>query len=221
MPLFHKDVSFPQDDLPVGYFRNAIPHSFSFAQTPIPIMPTSGSSDTTQFSPFFISTDGVYDLSYILSSYVSGSVQEAIFKYKPDLLGVGDTILNQNWASPSNSTRVISGVLMMKGYYWICLRVSTGGQASTYTNTTNSSAGGAVDMGFYTNRIKLNGQAIITGAQRCFLLYDNSVNPAVVITSNGSLSDFSPYQNVTNKYLSTFGAAPAIPHIRIKTKRVS
>lgn len=220
MPLYHKDVALPQDDLPVGYMRNGIAATTSFSQAQIPIVPTSGATDTTQFFLIFVPNIGIFDLSYDLSSYVSGTIQEAIFTHRSDMLGVGDTILNQNWASPSNSLRTITNVKMTRGYHWMCLRVSNGGQASTYTNgTTGNLANGVSDPGFYINSKRLNGTGmLLTTQNRNYRLWDNSSNPATVVTYNGSLSDFSTYQNVSNKYLYSNNTENGPTRVRLTRK---
>jgi len=198
------------DDLPVGYFRNGVPFSLGTTQSSVPIVPSSGTTDTTSFSPFYVPTSGTYEVKYILSSYVSGNIQEAIFEYKPDLLGVGETIINQNWASPSLSTRTLSGCIMKKGIYWLCLRASNGSSAigvnALSRLTTASGVAGSPDVSFSINNFPLNGSSFALGfasnlALYQYLLWDNSTTPnATQINYNGTISDFSPYQNITSRY---------------------
>jgi hypothetical protein len=188
----------------------------------MPVMPASGSADTTTFSPFYVPNPGTYSLTYYLSSYTSGSVQEGIFTYRPDLLGVGDTILNQNWASPSISRRTIDNLVFARGHYWISLRVSNGGAASVYTNgLAGSPSSGVQDNHFYINskRINTTGFNVQTG-NRAVRLWDNSITPTpTVINYNGSLSDFTPYQSVTNKYL--FSITTEHGYVRVKLRRTA
>lgn len=198
------------DDLPVGYFRNGIPFSVGASQASVPIVPSSGATDTTSFSPFYVPTDGTYEVRYQLMSYSTGNIQEAIFAYKPDLLGVGETIINQNWASPSISTRIISNCTMRKGIYWLCLRAANGstsiGVNSCSRTVTASSIAGSPDIGFSINNFPLNGSSFSLGWSPNhnlyqYLLWDNSTTPnATQINYNGTLSDFSPYQNIQSRY---------------------
>lgn len=198
------------DDLPVGYFRNGVPFSLGTSQTSVPIVPSSGVTDTTSFSPFYVPTDGTYEVKYTLSSYTSGNIQESIFAYKPDLLGVGQTIINQNWASPSISTRTLSGCIMKKGIYWLCLRASNGsssiGAGSNSRTVTAAGVAGTPDMGFSLNSFPINGSNFSLGFASTlsayqYLLWDNSTTPnATQITYNGTISDFSPYQNIQSRY---------------------
>jgi hypothetical protein len=198
------------DDLPVGYFRNGIPFSVGTSQASVPIVPSSGATDTTSFSAFYVPTNGTYEVRYLLTSYTSGNIQEAIFEYKPDLLGVGQTIINQNWTSPSISTRIISDCIMKKGIYWLCLRASNGsssiGASCCSRTTTASSIAGSPDIGFSVNNFPLNGSGFSLGFSSAlnlyqYLLWDNSTTPnATQINYNGTLSDFSPYQNIQSRY---------------------
>ena len=198
------------DDLPVGYFRNGVPFSIGTSQASVPVVPSSGVTDTTSFSPFYAPTDGTYEVKYTLSSYTSGNIQEAIFAYKSDLLGVGETIINQNWASPSLSTRTLSGCIMKKGIYWLCLRASNGssaiGVSSLSRTTTAAGLAGSPDVSFSINNFPLNGASFALGfsatlALYQYLLWDNSTTPnATQINYNGTLSDFSPYQNIQSRY---------------------
>jgi hypothetical protein len=198
------------DDLPVGYFRNGVPFSIGNSQTSVPIVPSSGATDTTSFSPFYVPTDGTYDLRYSLTSYTSGNIQEAIFRYKPDLLGVGETVINQNWASPSISIRTISGCVMKKGIYWLCLRASSAssaiGASSCSRTTTASGLAGSPDLHFSLNNFPLNGSSFTLNYGNNlslfqYLLWDNSSSPnATQINYNGTFSDFSPYQNIDSRY---------------------
>jgi len=220
MPLYHKDVALPQGDVPVGYLTSGLFATSSQSQSPMPVMPASTSTDTTTFSSFYVPNPGTYSLTYYLSSYTSGSVQEGIFTYRPDLLGVGDTILNQNWASPSVSRRTIDNLIFSRGHHWISLRVSNGGAASVYTNGLGgSTSSGVPDNHFYINvkRINTVGFVVQTGS-RAVRLWDNSASPTVILY-NGTLSDFTPYQNVSNKYL--FSNSTEHGYIRVKLRRTA
>jgi hypothetical protein len=205
MPLYHKDIAVPQDDLPVGFYRNASPYSNGVTTTAFPSVPDAGSEDTTGFTLLYIPTIGIYKIEYYISNYTSGTIQEAVFKYRSDLLGVGDIILNQNWASPTAGTlRSLSGLSLQRGYCWLCLRMSLGGSATIATNSSSTNGSGSTDLMFYVNSKSTNGGFFpvnTSGSVRVFQVYDNSVNPSVRLNYNGTLSDFSPYQNLVNKYL--------------------
>lgn len=222
MPLYHKDVALPQGDIPVGYLTSGLFATSSQSQSPMPVMPASGSTDTTTFSPFFVPNAGTYSLTYFLSSFTSGSVQEAIFTYRPDLLGVGNTIINQNWVPTSTTRHTIDNLVFTRGHYWISLRISNGGAHSVHTNgLAGSTTSGAQDNHFYLNvkRINTTGFNVQTG-NRAVRLWDNSITPTpTVINYNGSLSDFSPYQNVSNKYL--FSNNTEHGYIRVKLRRTA
>jgi hypothetical protein len=222
MPLYHKDVALPQGDVPVGYLTSGFFITSGVTQAVIPAVPLSGATDTTTFSIFYVPKSGTYSLTYYLSSYTSGSVQEAIFAYRPDLLGVGDTILNQNWASPSVSRRTIDNLVFARGYYWISLRASNGGIATNYTNSTAGSLStGSQDLYFNMNNKRLNTAVFQNaGGSRVFQLWDNSITPTpAVILYNGNLADYTPYQNVTNKYM--FSNNTLVGHVRIKLRRTA
>jgi hypothetical protein len=120
----------------------------------------------------------------------------------------------------SCAIHIITNVKMIRGYYWMCLRVSNGGQASTYTNGVSGNlANGVSDPGFYMNSKRLNGTAMLLTAQnRNFRLWDNSGSSATVVTYGGTLSDFSQYQNVTNKYLYSNNTENAPTRVRLTRK---
>jgi hypothetical protein len=58
------------------------------------------------------------------------------------------------------------------------------------------------------------------GGSRVFQLWDNSITPTpAVILYNGDLADYTPYQNVTNKYM--FSNNTLVGHVRIKLRRTA
>ena len=222
MPLYHKDVALPQGDIPVGYLTSGLFATSQQSSTPMPVMPASGSTDTTTFSPFFVPNAGMYSLTYFLSSFTSGSVQEAIFTYRPDLLGVGDTIINQNWVPTSTTRHTIDNLVFTRGHYWISLRISNGGAHSVHTNGfSGSGSSGVPDYNFYLNAKRINTTGFrVSPGNRAVRLWDNSTTPSpTLINYNGILSDFSPYQNVSNKYL--FSSSTEHGHIRVKLRRTA
>jgi hypothetical protein len=197
------------DDLPIGYYRNATPFSLGTSQSSVSIVPLAGVTDTTTFSPFYVPTDGIYTVKYSITSYTSGDIQEAIFAYKSDMIGVGSTLYNALWSPASASIRSITSISMRKGIYWISLRTSNGVAigASSNSRTTGAAAiSGTPDITFSINTFPINGSGASTlgGFSNNHLsyqyqLYDNNQNPATIILYNGTLSDYTPYQ-VTSRY---------------------
>ena len=184
MPLYKNDKRFPQEEMPIGVWRNGITYNLSATSaTTIATMGSAGSTDNTRFSIFYVPCSGVFTVEYNLITYTDGTIQEAIFKY--DNLGqLGNQVINQNWATPAIGLRQITGCTMDCGIYVICLRngsstntISVGGLTTSIGSATT------IDFGMYINVYKLN--------------------TATSQTLYGNFSDFSPYVNYTkiNKYL--------------------
>jgi hypothetical protein len=204
MALYKKNKTTTADEMPVGTFRNGFFYPLTGASTTLFVLGSAGSADNTRFSIFCVPTDGEFSVEYQLLGYTSGTIQEAIFKYDP-LGQLGKQIVNQNWATPSVGFRRITNCSMEAGLYWICLR-SDSSVTSTVSGTSTTSTGPimSIDLAYFANIYKLNG-AIDSPSwlMHQFALWDNSSNPAVQATYNGTLSDFSPYTNCVNqnKYL--------------------
>ena len=220
MSIVKKNLFLPSDDLPVGYTRNG--NFFNVSTTTvigIPTPTTSANSDTTNFFPFYCSTDGVYYVSYNISSItVTGSIQEGIFKYDPSMV-LGDTIINQSYASPSTGERQIQCNLQ-RGFYYLSLRSASGTTISVSAYSTVSTTNQyEIDFGFYINQFLPNGLSLPnTGIIRGLRIYDNSTNPALLNTYNGTISDFDQYR-VANKYL--FHDATGLAIVKICLSRIA
>ena len=208
------------DDLPVGYYRNGSSFSFGASQGGVPIVPSSGVTDTTTFSPFYVPTDGTYTIRYSISSYTSGDIREAIFTFKPDMIGVGNTLYNALFSPASLGIRSITSIVMKKGIHWISLRTSNGVAIGGSVNS-RSGAGAAVagtpDLAFSINTFPINGSGSATlggiSVQHIsyqYSLFDNNPNPATIILYNGTLSDYSPYQITSRYYLYPNIAQPQL-----------
>lgn len=200
MSLYKNNIFLPSDNLPVGYTRNGNCFAFGTTATSIP-QPISGTADTTGFNPFFVPTDGSYYVSYNLTGVTgSGAIQEAIFTYDPSMI-LGNTLVNQSYATPSLGERQIACDLK-RGMYFLALRTVSGSSYALSGMATTSLTGQfQFDFGFYINQVKLNGLSLqLVGITRGLRIYDNSTNPAVVHTYNGTISDFDQYK-VANKYL--------------------
>ena len=214
MSLSKKNLFLPSDDLPVGYTRNgncfnAVTNTFTAPATPT----TSANSDTTNFTPFYCPTDGTYYVSYFIGTIsVSGSIQESIFKYDPSMI-LGETIVNRSYASPSTGERQIQCNLK-RGFYFISLRSASGTSLTIHAlSAAATSAQYQVDFGFFINQVQLNGLFLaMAGITRGFKIFDNSTNPALIHTYNGTISDFDQYRSA-NKYLFYDNAANVSPKI--------
>jgi hypothetical protein len=212
--LYKSDKTFPIDDTPIGMYRNGNAfHVGATITSPIYIMGgTSGSADNTRFTLFYVPTSGEYSVEYQLTSYTDGTIQEAVFKYDP-FMQLGDTIINQNWASPALGIRKITGCNMSAGFYWLCLRNSSSANTMfVYGSSSIANSSQCIDFGYYINNYPLNGLSgpPSTGLY-AYSFWDNSTNPATRINYNGTLSDFSPYKNQSNKYLFPDASTPTSP----------
>jgi hypothetical protein len=201
MSINKKNLFIPSDDLPVGYTRNG--NCFNTASTIFPAMPiptTSANSDTTNFTPFYCPTDGTYYVCYYVNTGPgTGSIQESIFKYDPSMV-LGETIVNQSFSNPSTGERQIQCNLQ-RGFYFISLRSAATSVTVHCLSTTTLTAGFQVDFGFFINQVLLNGLSLpMVSLIRGFRVYDNSTNPALLHTYNGTISDYDQYR-AANKYL--------------------
>jgi hypothetical protein len=204
MPLYSSDKLFPLSEMPVGTWRNGVGFNASTATSSTLAVLISGAADNTRFSIFYVPANGTFSVEYNLSTYVDGTIQEAIFKYDP-FGQLGTQIVNQNWSTPAVGLRQITGCSMDAGLYFLCLRNSSSSN-NMGVLALGSSASGAntIDFGMYTCYYKINGALEDASFQNyCYGLWDNSTNPALQANYNGALSDFSPYQNcvASNKYL--------------------
>jgi len=213
------------DRHPVGYVKNGFPNGSTSASIAMTAFAANGSQDLTPFSPVYCSEAGTYTLRYQITSYTSGTIQEAIFKFKDDFAGVGETILNQNWASPSVSTRALTGIVLDRGWFWVCLRLSNGGSASTTSsnNTLTSNGQARLDFSFIFPLKAVNGlsQTQSYFYHSSYSLWDNagSSGAGAWLLSNGTLSDFSPFQNLTpssDKFLFPNSSPNSIPKISLE-----
>lgn len=219
MSLNKKNLFLPSDDLPVGYTRNGnCFNTASITNSVMPIPTTSANSDTTQFTPFYCPTDGIYNVCYYINSGPgNGSMQESIFKYDPTMV-LGDTIVNQSLSNPTTGERQIQCNLT-RGFYFISLRSSTISVTVQCLSTTTLTAGFQVDFGFFINQVLLNGLSLpMVSLIKGFRIYDNSTNPALLHTYNGTISDYDQYR-ATNKYL--FYDNTANPCIKICLIRIA
>ena len=213
MSLSRSNIVVPTRELGVGYTRNGNCFTILGAVTAPAITTTSANSDTTNFSPFYVPVDGQYYVSYNITSVsASGAIQESIFKYDPSMV-LGETIVNQSYASAASGERQIECTLP-RGIYFISLRSNPGVNLQIASLST-AAIGNAqqVDFGFYINQVKLNGLSLPNiGIFRGLRVYDNSTNPALVHTYNGTISDFDQYRTA-NKYLYYDAAANVSPKI--------
>lgn len=218
MSLYKNNLFLPSDNLPVGYTRNG--NCFAAgAQTASLVAPTSGSQDSTNFNPFFVPTDGSYYVSYNITSLgsggssVSGAIQEAIFAYNPTMV-LGSTVINQSYSIPVLGERQIACTLN-RGIYFLSLRSPNPGSIYVVSAMGGISLNAQFqfDFGFYINQVKLNGLLLpLIASTRGLKVYDNSTNPAVLHTYNGTISDFDQYRSA-NKYLYFDGAGVSSPKI--------
>lgn len=215
MSLYKNNIFLPSDNLPVGYTRNGNCFVTGLQSANI-VAPTSGSQDSTNFNPFFVPTDGSYNVSYNITSLGSGAIREAIFTYNPAMV-LGSTIINQSYAIPTLGERQIACTLN-RGFYFLSLRSSNSGSTYAVSGMGGISLNSQFqfDFGFYINQVKLNGLLLpLIASTRGLKVYDNSTNPAVLHTYNGTISDFDQYR-VANKYLyfdGTTSSSPSSPKI--------
>jgi hypothetical protein len=212
MSLYKNNIFLPSDNLPVGYTRNGNCFTISTVNAGMPT-PQSGVGDTSYFNPFFVPTDGSYYVSYNVTIVNSpGAIQESIFTYNPTMV-LGSTVINQSYASPALGERQITCDLN-RGIYFLSLRSAPGTSYGVSGMATSSlSSQFQFDFGFFINQVKLNGLDFpLFASTRGLRVYDNSTNPAVLHTYNGTISDFDQYR-VANKYLYFDGAAASSPKI--------
>jgi hypothetical protein len=221
MSLYKKNLFLPDDSLGIGQSRSGIPTNPALTTNSIQAVSTTTNADTTCFSPFFIPTDGTYSITYVIANASGTGLQEAIFSYKPDMT-LGNTLLNQYFPIDplfSDYVRVVSCSLI-RGWYFFCIRGTSDASGQIYASTNSTVTGySQTDISFFLNIKPLNGIALFWGANcRQYRVYDNSTNPALRHTYNGTLSDFDQYR-VANKYL--YPESNSITHWKLVIERTA
>jgi hypothetical protein len=221
MSLIKKDFFLPDDQIAIGTTRSGNIYSVTDTTgTNVPITTTSANSDTTTFHPFFIPADGTYYISYVIKSITSsGTIQETVLKYDPRMI-VGDTIVNQPSSITSTGEKQIT-CTAQRGFYFLSLRSDSISVVISSGSTSVISAAFQADLAFFFNQVFINGYTPTSaGILRGFRVYDNSTNPALLHTYNGTISDYDQYKS-SNKFLYHDGQTSSCLTIKIAITRIA